>query len=176
MNGKWLVWMPLIAIGALFAMFFVSLRQPADRTIASQIVGQPLPDFITLPALATLPATRTGDFGQGRPRLLNIFGSWCVPCKAEMPMLVRLQAAGVPIEGIAVHDNRDDLGAFLATYGNPYASIGLDEGGKAQIAFGSSGVPETFVVDRSGRIIDQYIGAISEDQAAHIIRLMGTAP
>lgn len=87
-------------------------------------------------------------------------------------MLARLRAAGAEIDGIAVHDTASDLQAFLDTYGDPYHRIGLDSGGKAQIAFGSAGVPETFVVDGSGRILYQHIGVITEEDMPKLLAML----
>ena len=97
----------------------------------------------------------------GKPRLLNIFASWCVPCAAEAPQLAQLTAAGVEIDGIAIRDHKDDLAVFLARYGNPYARIGADDVSAVQLAIGSSGVPESFVIDGKGVIRYQHIGYIA---------------
>jgi cytochrome c biogenesis protein CcmG/thiol:disulfide interchange protein DsbE len=91
---------------------------------------------------------------------LNVFASWCVPCAAEAPQLATLARAGVAIEGVAIHDRADDLARFLAINGNPYAAIGRDDKRAVQIAIGSSGVPETYVIDGKGVIRYQHIGDI----------------
>jgi cytochrome c biogenesis protein CcmG, thiol:disulfide interchange protein DsbE len=141
--------------------------------IASQMVGKPLPEFAAGPAILGQPGAATVDFRDGKPRLLNIFASWCVPCVQEIPMLLRLKAQGVEIAGIAVHDTSADLDRFLAANGNPYTKIGLDEGGRAQIAFGSAGVPETFVVDGTGKIVYQHIGVVTEADIPQLIAMVG---
>lgn len=173
MSRKLLLWLPFIICAGLFAGFYLGLRQPDDHVIASQLVGQPLPQFSAAAALPGLPGTASADFRKGKPRLLNVFASWCVPCAAEGPMLMRLKAKGAVIDGVAVHDNAADLANFLAQNGNPYTGLGLDEDGRAQIAFGSSGVPETFVVDGAGRIIHQQIGPISEQDVPKILAMLG---
>jgi cytochrome c biogenesis protein CcmG/thiol:disulfide interchange protein DsbE len=120
--------------------------------------------------------TRTANFRTGKPRLLNIFASWCVPCAGEAPVLMQLKAAGAEINGVAVHDTSADLARFLGENGNPYRSLGLDVGGRAQMAFGSTGVPETFVVDGQGRIIHQHIGAVAEDDIPVLLAKLGIMP
>lgn len=175
MNRNILLWLPFIACTGLFASFYLGLRHPDDHVIASQMVGQPLPQFSAAAALPGQPGSASSDFRKGKPRLLNIFASWCVPCAQEGPMLMRLKAAGAAIDGVAVHDSAPDLAAFLAEHGNPYTRLGLDEDGRAQIAFGSSGVPETFVVDGAGRIIHQQIGAITEQDVPKIMAMLGQA-
>jgi cytochrome c biogenesis protein CcmG/thiol:disulfide interchange protein DsbE len=170
---KILLWSPFVLCVGLFVAFYAGLQRPDDHVIASQIVGQRLPQFAAAPAFAGKPGTADSDFADGRPRLLNIFASWCVPCRAEMPMLLRLQAQGVEIRSVAVHDNVADLQAFLAANGNPYASIGLDDAGRAQLAFGASGVPETFLVDGQGRVLHQYVGGIREEDLPDLMRALG---
>ena len=172
MKRKLLLWLPFGLVAALFVAFFVGLRNPDDHVIASRMVGQTLPEFAAPPAFPGRAGAATADFRDGKPRLLNIFASWCVPCRDEVPMLARLRAAGAEIDGIAVHDTASDLQAFLDTYGDPYHRIGLDSGGKAQIAFGSAGVPETFVVDGSGRILYQHIGVITEEDMPKLLAML----
>jgi len=104
--------------------------------------------------------------------VLNIFASWCIPCAAEAPHLAALAAAGVEIHGVAVRDRKDDLAGFLARNGNPYARIGADDRSVVQLALGSSGVPETYVIDAAGVIRYQHIGDLrSEDLPVILARL-----
>ncbi len=162
MKRKWVLWLPLMLMLGIMVGFYAGLENPTDHIIESQVVGQELPDFAAPAAFASQPGTNAADFRSGKPRLLNIFASWCVPCVQEIPVLNRLKAQGVEIGGIAIHDSPAALDQFLASNGNPYSSIGMDADGKVQIAIGSSGVPETFVIDGNGRIILQHIGVVSE--------------
>ncbi len=175
MSRRLLLWLPFALIGLLLAMFYVGLRNPSDHVIASQMVGESLPEFTAGPAIAQLPGLASTDFGDGKPRLLNVFASWCVPCVDEIPVLSRMKAQGAEIHGIAIHDTTADLTVFLSRYGNPYARIGLDEGGRAQIAFGASGVPETFVVDGGGKILYQHIGAVTDQDAPKLLAMLEAA-
>ena len=154
-----LLWLPLVGFLLLLGLVASGLLNPADRTIPSRLVGQPLPDFALPAGSATRPALARSDLA-GRPYLLNVFASWCVPCAAEAPQLSALAEAGVPIAGIAIRDRREDVDRFLARHGNPYARIGSDVDSAVQLALGSSGVPETFVVDGRGIIRHQHIGDI----------------
>ena len=92
-----------------------------------------------------------------------------MPCASEAPQLAALADAGVPIDGIAIRDRPEDLERFLGQYGNPYRSIGSDVDSRVQMALGSSGVPETFVVDRSGVIRAQKIGEIRPEDVPGLI-------
>jgi cytochrome c biogenesis protein CcmG/thiol:disulfide interchange protein DsbE len=135
------------------------LTQEKDQFVESTMIGQPLPDFALKPAFAGLPGAAKADF-TGKPRLLNIWASWCLPCIAEAPQLEALKAQGVEIVGIAIRDRPEDVANFLARHGNPYVRIGADDISEVQLAIGSSGVPETFVIDAKGVIRYQHIGDI----------------
>ena len=160
MRSLWL-WVPL----ALFAFFAglagFMLTQDKDQFVESTMIGQPLPAFALQPAYEGLPGATKADFS-GKPRLLNIWASWCLPCIAEAPQLEALQAQGVDIIGIAIRDRPADVANFLARHGNPYSRIGSDPISEVQLAIGSSGVPETFVIDAAGTIRYQHIGDIRE--------------
>lgn len=160
MRSRLLLWVPL----ALFAFFAgvagYVLTQEKDEFVESAMIGQPLPEFALAPAFAGLPGTSKADFTGDKPRLLNIWASWCTPCIAEAPQLEALKAQGAEIIGIAIRDRPDAVAGFLARYGNPYTRIGSDPISEVQLAVGSSGVPETFVIDAAGTIRYQHIGDI----------------
>ncbi|MHA6767055.1 redoxin family protein [Sphingobium ummariense] len=166
---KMLIWLPLVLFLAFFALFAGGLFKPDDRVITSKLVGQPLPGFALPAGASDRPALASTDFATGKPRLLNIFASWCVPCAAEAPQLEALRRAGAEIDAIAIRDARDDVDAFLRRNGNPYSRIGLDARSSVQIALGSSGVPETFVIDGKGLIRYQHIGDIRADDVPMIL-------
>jgi cytochrome c biogenesis protein CcmG/thiol:disulfide interchange protein DsbE len=111
----------------------------------------------------------------GKPRLLNLFASWCIPCAAESPQLAALAAQGAEIDGIAVRDHKDDLAAFLARNGNPYTRIGGDDVSAVQMAIGSSGVPETFVIDGKGIIRYQHIGDVRPEDVPLLLQKLREA-
>ena len=160
MSSRLYLWVPL----ALFAFFAgvagYMLTQEKAQFIESTMIGQPLPEFALDPAFAGLPGTGNADFTGGKPRLLNIWASWCLPCIAEAPQLDALKAQGVEIIGIAIRDRPEDVANFLARYGNPYTRVGSDRISEVQLAIGTSGVPETFVIDAAGVIRYQHIGDI----------------
>ncbi len=164
----WLRWLPLAAFLAVVAVVAIQLYRPADRTVRSALVGKAMPDFALKPIAPDRPGIATAMFADGHPRLVNIFASWCVPCIAEAPQLLRLKAMGIEIDGVAVHDKPADIADFLAAGGNPYARIGDDRMGRVQLSLGSSGVPESFVIDGKGRIVLQHVGGIRDDDIAEI--------
>lgn len=154
------LWLPLILFGAFFVLVMFGLFRPASRDIASQMIGQPLPAFELPKIAADRPGLSSASFRDGKPRLLNVFASWCVPCAAEAGTLAELAKTGVLVEGVAIRDRPADLDAFLARNGNPYTAIGSDPTSAVQLAIGSSGVPESFVIDGKGTIRYQHIGVI----------------
>ena len=164
-----ILWLPL----AIFLIFIVTvalrLSNPGDRTIASRLIGEPLPEFSLAAAVPTHRPLKSADFRSGRPRLLNVFASWCGPCKVEAPQLTELQRRGVPIDAIAVRDRPEDVAAFLAEHGDPFDRIGSDPQTRLHITLGSSGVPETFVIDGKGVIRHQHIGVIRPDDVETIV-------
>jgi cytochrome c biogenesis protein CcmG/thiol:disulfide interchange protein DsbE len=168
-KNRLLLWLPL----ALFAFFAglagYMLTQPKDQFVESTMIGEALPDFALDPAFGGLPGASKADFVGGEPKLLNIWASWCLPCIAEAPQLEALKAQGVEIIGIAIRDRPEDVANFLSQYGNPYSRIGSDRISEVQLAIGSSGVPETFVIDAAGMIRYQHIGDIRADDVPMLL-------
>ena len=122
------------------------------------------------PALAeTEKLLASSELATGRPRIVNIFASWCVPCIGEVKVLQQLKSRGVAIDGIAVRDRPEDVADFLARNGDPYERIGSDGQSRVQIALGSSGVPESFIVDGRGVIRYQHIGPIEPSDVQMIL-------
>lgn len=146
------------------------LNQPKDEFVRSQLVGEELPSFDLEAATDGIEGLSSQDFVGGKPKLLNIFGSWCIPCRAEAPQLEALKEHGIEIHAIAVRDKSDDVAKFLEQYGNPFVRIGSDPDLQIQLLLGSSGVPETYLIDGKGIIRKQYIGDIREDSIASILK------
>ena len=164
------LWVPL----AIFLVFLVTvasgLYSPSDRKIPSRLVGKPIPEFALSAAMPQKPGLNSAYFKGGEPRLLNVFASWCVPCIAEAPQLLELARQGIPIDAVALRDRPQDVANFLRRWGDPYQRIGLDMDSRVQLALGSSGVPETFLIDGEGVIRYQHIGDIKPENIPDIIR------
>lgn len=168
--ARLILWVPL-GIFLLFVMTVaVGLSSPSDGAIRSRLVGKPVPSLSLPPALPGRQGIESADFVQGEPRILNVFASWCGPCVAEAPRLLALEAQGLPIDGIAIRDRPEDVANFLARSGDPYQRIGADIDSRAQLALGSSGVPETFVIDRYGVIRYQHMGMLGPEHVADIVQ------
>ena len=157
---RWGLWAGVAGAAGLFILFAVQLQRPKNDFVVSAMVGKPMPAFELPQAVDGTPALTSADLADGTPRLLNVFASWCIPCRAEAPQLEELQQQGAQIVGVAIRDRPEDIAAFLETYGNPFTRIGRDDISEVQLSLGSSGVPETFVIDGSGTITYQHIGDI----------------
>lgn len=163
------LWLPL-GLFALFMVLFMSgLFSPAERTITSKMVGKNLPEFSLPMAFDEGKNLTQADFADGTPKMLNIFGSWCVPCRVEAPQLEQIKQAGVPIIGVALRDKESDIARFLADNGNPFTSIIKDDRSTMSFLLGASGVPETYIINGKGIITYQHIGEIRPENVPELI-------
>lgn len=167
-----LIALPLLAFIGLAALLYVRLWAGDPSQLPSVLIGKPAPD-LTLPPLYGLvrdnvpvPGLDPKDF-QGAVTLVNVWASWCVPCRTEQPQLVKLRAdRRIRLVGINYKDNAENARRFLGRFGNPYAAVGVDAKGRAAIDWGVYGVPETFIVGRDGRIAYKHIGPITAENFA----------
>ena len=166
---------PLLLLAVFAGVALWRLSSPPDNVIRSKLEGQAIPAFALPAALPGRAGLDSASLADGKPRLLNIFASWCVPCIAEAPVLLDLQKSGVTIEAIAVRDRPQDIAAFLERNGDPFARIGSDLDSKVQMTLGSSGVPESFVIDGRGIIRYQHVGPIMPQDMATILTEMEKA-
>ena len=172
---RWTLWVPLVVFLVVVALAAWRLTGTSEMVVKSALVGKPLPEF-TLPAMVEgKPGLSRADMATGKPRLLNVFASWCVPCIAEAPQLMKLKAAGAEIDAVAIKDSPEAVKAFLSRHGDPYARIGDDRDRLVQIGIGSSGVPETFVIDSRGRIASQHIGDIRAEDVPKLLKALEEA-
>jgi len=169
MTRPWLLWVPLAVVAFIGGLAIYGLAVPKDDQVHSAMIGQKLPQFALPAATAGVEGLSNRDMSNGTPRLLNIFASWCIPCRAEAPHLETLKEAGVEIDAIAIRDRPEDVAAFLAEFGNPFRRIGADTELAVQLKLGSSGVPETYVIGGDGTILYQHIGDI---RAEHVPMLL----
>lgn len=155
--------LPAAAFVIIAGVFLWGLDPERDpREIPSVLIDRPIPEFM-LPALEGMDVRgfATANLQTGQVVLVNVFASWCVPCRAEHPYLMRLaRDRVVPIYGINYKDKRADALAWLQELGSPYIAIGADESGRVAIDWGIYGVPETFVVDQNGVIRYRQVGPV----------------
>jgi len=147
----------------VLAAFLLAGLGKDPREIPSPLVGKPAPAF-ELPVLQQPQQSFAPAQLQGQVWLLNVWASWCVPCLVEHPLLVQLARDGVlPIVGFNYKDKPEDATAWLAKHGDPYTTTVADRDGRASLDYGVYGVPETFLVDRSGTIRFKHVGPLTPD-------------
>ncbi|MBD3626427.1 MAG: DsbE family thiol:disulfide interchange protein [Rhodobacteraceae bacterium] len=150
-----------LILGAFFIWGMNPNRDP--NAIPSVLISQPAPNF-DLPAVEGVGVrglSRDNLFGNSDPVVVNVFASWCVPCRAEHAVLTRMvERDGVRLFGINYKDKPEDARAWLESLGNPYERIGSDLNGRAGIEWGISGVPETFIVAGEGTVLYRYVGPV----------------
>ena len=131
------------------------------RTLPSALIDKPVPNFALPPVFEGMPGLKTADL-KGEVTLVNVFASWCIPCLAEHPFLMKLATAKtVRLVAINYKDQPAKAVAWLEEHGNPFVRIGADRDGRAAIEWGVYGVPETFVVDKAGRIRFRHVGPVT---------------
>ena len=152
--------LPVLIFATFCAVMAVQILRGGDKALPSALIGKPAP---------ALDTVQFGQFAQPSPeslkepgpKLVNYWASWCPPCRAEHPSLVSLAQAGIPIIGINHKDQEEHGLEFLAELGNPYDLIGADPDGRVAIEWGVYGLPETFVIDGSGRIRHREAGPVT---------------
>jgi cytochrome c biogenesis protein CcmG/thiol:disulfide interchange protein DsbE len=167
--------MPLLVFAALTALFFYRLGTGDPSRLPSALIGKPAP-ALALPPLEGLvregksvPGLDPAAFS-GRVTLINVWASWCVPCRDEHPYLTKLAGdRRLTLVGINYKDAPENARRFLGRFGNPFAAVGVDQGGRATIEWGVYGVPETFLVGRDGKIAYKQVGPIDEQALARLM-------
>ena len=163
---------PVGLFGLLAAGFLYSLYHGDPHNLPSALIGKPAPRF-SLPGIAGLavPGLATSDLGNGKVSIINVWASWCIPCREEQPLLGTIAAKlNVPLYGIDQKDAAGDAAQFLKTLGNPFSKIGADNNGRVSIDWGVYGVPETYVVDGAGKVAYKYIGPLTPEAVEKELR------
>lgn len=180
-NRLW-AYVPVLVFGVLVAAFFVALRSGDPSLLPSMLIDKPAPKF-DLPPLeglrgpdgSPIPGLATADLGRGDVTVVNVWASWCGPCRAEHPLLEQLagdarDGPGLRIVGINYKDTAENARRFLGALGNPFSAVGVDTKGRTAIDWGSYGVPETFIVDGDGIVRYRHVGPIDARALDEIIR------
>jgi len=160
-NGaRWTGYLPLMVFAVIAVFLGIGLTMN-PRNIPSPLIGKPVPEFTLPPVKGRTLGLATADL-RGEVSLVNVFASWCVACREEHPLMMELGKSGtVALHGLNYKDKPDDAQAWLDELGDPYTRTGADINGRVAIDWGVYGVPETFVVDRDGRIVYKHIGAMT---------------
>ncbi|MGR3590723.1 MAG: DsbE family thiol:disulfide interchange protein [Limimaricola soesokkakensis] len=176
-RGRVLVLLPAALFATLAAAFYWGLMNSDDR-LPSALTGKAVPEFDLPPIEGREEGLSTADL-QGEVSIVNVWASWCVPCRVEMPLLVELAARDtVPIHGINYKDAPDAALRFLDETGDPYTRVGADRSGRASLDWGVYGLPETFVIDARGRVAYKHVGPFDrralEEEILPVVRQLQT--
>lgn len=154
---------PLAAFAGVAVAFAIGLTLN-PRELPSTLIGKAVPQFDLPPVKGRAKGLASTDL-KGQVSLVNVFASWCVECRAEHPVLMQLAARGtVPLYGLNYKDKPDDAAKWLDDLGDPYARTGADISGRVAIDWGVYGVPETFLIDQSGKVAFKHIGALTMEK------------
>jgi cytochrome c biogenesis protein CcmG, thiol:disulfide interchange protein DsbE len=165
--------LPLVALAGLGALFATFGLHHDPHFIPDALVGQRAPDETLPPLQGGRPHALKSDL-RG-PTVVNFFASNCAPCAEEAPALMALRAEGVRLVGVTYKDDPPDSRAFLSRFGDPFAAVLVDRGGRAALDFGVSGVPETFLIAADGRVLMKRAGALSPADAQALIERAAAA-
>ncbi|RLQ89101.1 DsbE family thiol:disulfide interchange protein [Notoacmeibacter ruber] len=150
-------------VASIFLAMEISGRD--SSTIPSALIGQPAPRTTLTPLEGMEQPGLDTEKLKGKVTLVNIFASWCAPCRQEHPVLMRLaEDQRVQLVGFNYKDDPDNARRFLSELGNPYQAVGVDPSGRAAIDWGVYGVPETFLLDREGVIVWKYVGPLTPER------------
>jgi cytochrome c biogenesis protein CcmG/thiol:disulfide interchange protein DsbE len=161
--------LPAIVFAGLALLFLIRLFAGDPSRVPSALIGRPVPDFVLAPleGLRTdgqpVPGLASADL-KGRTTVVNVWASWCAPCRQEHPLLVELaRDPSIRVVGINYKDNPENARRFLGALGNPFAAVGVDPNGRTSIDWGVYGVPETFIIGPDGRIRYKHIGPLTPE-------------
>lgn len=160
----WLVLIPVVIFAGLAVLFWKGLSGEPSK-IPSALIGKPVPEF-TLAAVPGLgvPGFASADLRSGKVTVVNVWASWCAPCRIEHPLLIELSKRNdIALFGINYKDEPENSVRFLGTLGQPFAAVGMDDGGRIAVDWGVYGVPETFIVDAEGLIRYKHIGPLTPE-------------
>jgi cytochrome c biogenesis protein CcmG, thiol:disulfide interchange protein DsbE len=153
---------PLVLFAALAGVFLLNIDKDAS-VVPSVLIDKPAPEFSLPPLPGRDKGLSRADLTQGEVSVLNVFASWCIPCRAEHPLIKRLsREANVPVYGLNYKEKAPEDGVkWLDELGDPYAAVGMDLSGRTGIDFGVYGVPETFIIDGNGQIRYKHVGPVT---------------
>lgn len=159
---------PLLALPPLlFAVFagvaWLGLKREHADMLPSALIGQPAPSLAALAPLGPDPVPTDAALTAPGVKLVNFWASWCAPCRAEHPLLREIAESGIPIIGINYKDAPENALGFMGELGNPFTAVGADPGGRIALDWGIYGVPETFVIDGTGKVVLRYPGPMTHE-------------
>ncbi|MEM6727102.1 MAG: DsbE family thiol:disulfide interchange protein [Pseudomonadota bacterium] len=159
--ARWLMVLPPVIFAALALTFYVGMRTTDPSALRSAIIGQTAPG---LPEDAVGGTEVIGSLTEGEVTLVNFWASWCPPCRAEHPNLLRLEAQGLRIVGVNFRDDGEAAAGYLVRDDNPFAATAYDPSGRASLDWGVAAPPETFILAPDGTVLYRYVGPLIGSQ------------
>lgn len=160
---------PPVLFAALAGLFLWGMNRENPDQLPSMLEGHAAGP-VEVSALGDQPLLGSADLADGRVKIVNFWASWCAPCRAEHPNLLKLSGEGVQVMGVNYKDKPEDALAFLGELGSPYAKVGADLSGRMGLDWGIYGVPESFVIDGSGKVILRFPGPLTQEVIETTIR------
>lgn len=173
---------PLIIFGLLAVVFGIGLFTGDKSKVPSALIGRVAPPITLVPLEGLqkggkpMPAFGNADLANGRATLVNVWASWCAPCRVEHPVLMGIaetdavRQGKVALVGMNYKDEAENARRFLGALGNPYSAVGVDRAGRGAIEWGVYGVPETFVIGPDGHILDKHVGPLDQTAASKLLQ------
>ena len=167
---RWRRFIPLMVVALLAAVLFAGLSID-PKIVPSALIDKPVPQFDLAPLPGKEPGLIAAELAKGGVSLINVWASWCGPCRIEHPQLMEIaKIDGLRMIGLNYKDDPEKALAFLRDLGDPFHSVGADRSGRVAIEWGVYGVPETFLIDGKGRIVMKHVGPLyPEDIAGKIL-------
>ena len=161
---------PLVLFAALAGVFLMNIDKDAS-VVPSVLIDKPAPEFSLPPLPGRDKGLSRADLTKGEVSVMNVFASWCIPCRAEHPLIKRLsREADVPVYGLNYKEKDPENGVkWLDELGDPYTAVGMDLSGRTGIDFGVYGVPETFIIDGKGQIRYKHVGPVTVEVLENVL-------
>ena len=157
--AKWLMLVPPVLFAGLAATFYIGMQRDNPGQLESVLIGRAAPSLPTT-SLPGIPGLTDADLRTGEVTVLNVWATWCPPCRAEHPVLLKLAADGVRVAGINIMDKDANAVAYLAEEGNPFIGVATDPNGRNRVEWGVTAPPETFILDGDGTVLFRFVGPL----------------
>lgn len=159
MMARWVMLLPPVLFLGLAGLFYFGMQRDNPGELRSVFVGQPAPALPTT-SIAGIPALTDADLRDGKVTVVNFWATWCPPCRAEHPVLLKMAADGVRVAGVNIRDDDEKALAYLTEEGNPFFGVASDPAMRGAINWGVTAPPETFIIGGDGTVLFRFVGPL----------------